>query len=178
MATKLEEDVETTADEKGFWSDSSSNSDVELNYDRKRGVLKARLDDKVFDVKFTKKYETKEELFKDMLKTYLTQVESHRRHSTEYLSKLNQNEEWKTKLKASKSAWYQDNKERLRKQQLDRYTTDEAYRARVIEKNHRAYVKRTEGVEKQKRGRKPKPKQEGEPIETKPRGRPKLAPSI
>ena len=61
------------------------------------------------------------------------------------------------KNQAIKSAWFQENKDRIRQQQLERYNNDDEYKMKMLQKSKRAYEKRTEGVKKQKRGRKPKP---------------------
>lgn len=169
----IKDEIETSADENGVFSDSSS--DIEIKYDKQQRKLTARLDDELFDVKFQKKYNTQNDLLKDMLKKYLRQIETQRKHSNQYASKINNDETLKLKNQATKSAWFQENKDRLRQLQLERYNHDEDYRFKTLQKSKRAYEKRTEGVEKQKRGRKPKPiDPEAQPQIPKPRGRPKL----
>ena len=55
------------------------------------------------------------------------------------------------KNQAIKSAWFQENKDRIRQQQLERYNNDDEYKIKMLQKSKRAYEKRTEGVEKQQR---------------------------
>ena len=168
----MNDEIETSADENGVFSDSGS--DIEITYDKQQRKLTAQLDDELFDVKF-KKYDTQNDLIKDMLKKYLRQIETQRKHSNQYASKMNNDETLKLKNQATKSAWFQENKDRLRQRQLERYSYDEDYRFKMLQKSKRAYEKRTDGVEKQKRGRKPKPiDPEAKPQIPKPRGRPKL----
>ena len=52
MADAIQDEIETTADENGVFSDSSS--DVEIRYDKQQRKLTAKLDDELFDVKFKK----------------------------------------------------------------------------------------------------------------------------
>ena len=52
MANTIQDEIETTADENGVFSDSSS--DVEIRYDKQQRKLTAKLDDELFDVKFKK----------------------------------------------------------------------------------------------------------------------------
>ena len=82
-------------------------------------------------------------------------------------------EEFKTRLKEYKAKWFQANKDRLRKEATEKYQNDTDFRQRLNDKNKRSYAKRTQGVEKQKRGRKPKEIQAETPKERRPRGRPK-----
>ena len=109
-----------------------------------------------------------------MLKKYLRQIEIQRKHSNQYSNKIHNDETLKMKNQAIKSAWFQENKDRLRQQQLERYNNDDEYKMKMLQKSKRAYEKRTEGVEKQKRGRKPKPSNpEAETKSPNPRGRPR-----
>ena len=172
MADTIKDEIETTADENGVFSDSGS--DIEIKYDKQQRTLTAKLDDELFDVKFKKKYDTQNDLIKDMLKKYLRQIETQRKHSHQYANKINNDETLKQKNQAIKSAWFQENKDRLRQQQLERYNNDEEYKIKMLQKSKRAYDKRTEGVEKHKRGRKPKPiDPEAEIKSPNPRGRPR-----
>ena len=118
--------IETSADENGVFSDSSS--DIEIKYDKQQQKLTARLDDELFDVKFQKKYNTQNDLLKDMFNKYLRQIETQRKHSNQYASKINNDETLKLKNQATKSAWFQENKDRLRQRQLEWYNHDEEYR--------------------------------------------------
>ncbi len=170
MADTIKYEIVTTADDNGVLSDSSL--DLEIKYDKQQRKLTAKLDDELFDVKFKKKYDTQHDLLKDMLKKYLRQIETQRKHSNQYANKLNNDETLKLKNQATKSTWFQENKDRLRQRQLERYNNDEEYKIKTLQKSKRAYEKRTLGIEKQKRGRKPidpAPK----PNIPKPRGRPR-----
>jgi hypothetical protein len=177
MAKVQETDIDTTADEKGYGnevSSNSSNSDVELDYDKKHRILKAKYNDKVIDVKFKENCKTMEDALNHMLIKYLSQIELQRKTSQAYCKRVKEDKELTMKVKECKAKWFQDNKERLREQQLNKYTNDDEFRQRIIDKNKRAYDKKTEGVEKKKRGRKtiPKPVPTDTDIPRRPRGRP------
>ena len=179
MAKVQETDVDTTADEKGYVnedSSNSSNSDVELDYDEKHRILKAKYNDKVIDVRFKENCKTKEDALNHMLIKYFSQIELQRKTSQAYCKRIKEDKQLTMKVKECKAKWFQDNKERLREQQLNRYTNDDEFRQRIIDKNKRAYDKKTEGVEKKKRGRKtiPKPVPTGTDIPRRPRGRPAI----
>ena len=73
MAKTFQDEIETTADENGVFSDSSS--DVEIRYDKQQRKLTAKLDDELFDVKL-KKYDAQNELLKDMLKSIYGKLKS------------------------------------------------------------------------------------------------------
>jgi hypothetical protein len=178
MATITKEEIsssaETTADEKEGVVDSSSNnsSDVELDYDANHNILKAKYNDKIIDMRFNKDCKTKQEALNKMLLKYLASIETQRKRSAEYYKKIQGNGETKQNTKDAKAQWFQNNKERLRQQQADKYNNDHEYRQRVIDKTKRAYNKRTDGVEKQKRGRKPLDKTDATELIKKRRGRP------
>jgi hypothetical protein len=151
MAKVDETDIDTTADEKGYGnenSSNSSNSDVELDYDEKHRILKAKYNDKVIDVRFKENCKTMEDALNHMLIKYLSQIELQRKTSQAYCKRVKEDNELTMKVKECKAKWFQDNKERLREQQLNRYTNDDEFRQRIIDKNKRAYDKKTEGVEK------------------------------
>ena len=175
MEKVIEEEIETTADEKDNHVDSASNvsSDVELDYDDKHNVLKAKYNDTIIDMRCNKGCKTKEDALNIMLMKYLSQIQSHRKSASEYYKKIQENDGLKQKTKEAKAKWFQDNKDKLRQHQLEKYNNDPEFRQRVIDKNKRAYDRKTEGVEKQKRGRKPLEKLDNKAVEKKPRGRPK-----
>lgn len=50
MADTIKDEIETTADENGVFSDSGS--DIEIKYDKQQRTLTAKLDNELFDVKF------------------------------------------------------------------------------------------------------------------------------
>ena len=173
----IEDEIDTTtADETDCNTDSASNmsSDIELDYDKKHNVLKAKYNDKIIDMRFNKECKSKEDALNIMLMKYLSNIQAHRKSASDYYKKMQENDELKQKIKDGKAKWFQDNKEKLRQQQVERYNTDLDYRQRVIDKNKRAYDKKTEGAEKQKRGRKPKLIEKNDNIEVakRPRGRP------
>jgi hypothetical protein len=158
MAKVQETDIDTTADEKGYGnevSSNSSNSDVELDYDKKHRILKAKYNDKVIDVKFKENCKTMEDALNHMLIKYLSQIELQRKTSQAYCKRVKEDKELTMKVKECKAKWFQDNKERLREQQLNKYTNDDEFRQRIIDKNKRAYDKKTEGVEKKNEAGKP-----------------------
>ena len=179
MAKVEEAEIDTTADEKGYGnenSSNSSNSDIELDYDEKHRILKARYNDKVIDVRFKENCKTKEDALNHMLIKYLSQIELQRKTSQAYCKKMKEDKALTMKVRECKAKWFQDNKERLREQQSRRYNNDDEFRQRIIDKNKRAYDKKTEGVENKKRGRKliPKPVLTDTDIPKRPRGRPTL----
>ena len=61
----------------------------------------------------------------------------------------------------------------MRIKQLTNYNNDPEYKQWINDKNKKAYDKKTDGIEKQKRGRKPLNKPPIIDVEKKPRGRPK-----
>ena len=69
-----------------------------------------------------------------MLKKYLRQIEIQRKHSNQYSNKIHNDETLKMKNQAIKSAWLQENKDRLRQQQLERYNNDDAYKQKCYKK--------------------------------------------
>jgi len=151
MAKVEETEIDTTADENGFGNEDSSNSsnrELELDYDEKHRILKAKYNDKVIDVRFKENCKTMEDALNHMLIKYLSQIELQRKTSQAYCKRMKEDKELTMKVKECKAKWFQDNKERLREQQLNRYTNDDEFRQRIIDKNKRAYDKKTEGVEK------------------------------
>ena len=75
MAKVEETEIDTTADEKGYGNENSSNrsnSDVELDYDEKHRILKAKYNDKVIDVRFKENCKTMEDALSHMLIKYLS----------------------------------------------------------------------------------------------------------
>ena len=177
MMAKLDDDDQTTADEKDNYIENSSNSnnssDVELDYDKKHSVLKTKLNDRVIDIKFNNKCNTTEEALNIMLIRYIEGIEAKRKNSAFHYQKCQNDDGMKQRAKNTKAAWYQQNKESLRQQQLDKYQSDPEYRQRVNDKNKRAYDKTNDGIEKQKRGRKQLDKSHIIEVTKNPRGRPK-----
>ena len=169
MATLVDkEELDTTADEYS----SNCSSDVELDYDKKHSILKAKLNDKVIDIKFDSYCKSKQEALNNLLVKYLSDIDSRRTRSIEYYRKFKDDDEYRQRLKSYKAKWFQLNKEKLRQEALDKYKNDEEYRQRLNDKNKRAYARRTEGIEKKKRGRKPKERDDETPKERKNRGKP------
>ena len=82
---------------------------------------------------------------KTCFKKYVRRIETQRKHSNQYASKMNNDDILKLKNQPTKSAWFQENKDRLRQRQLERYTHDDEYRLKTLQKNKskRAYGKRT-----------------------------------
>lgn len=130
---------------------------VEFDYDNDHSMLKVKFDDKVIDIKVNKDVNNKEEAMNDIMMKYVKQLEVKRTNSAVYAKRMATDEQYQEKAKQYKSQWFQDNKERLKGEQLEKYKNVPEYRERINQKNKRAYERRTEGVEKQKRGRKPKP---------------------
>ena len=154
MAKVVEDEVETTADEAGYGNESSSNSsnsDVEFDYDTKHRILKVKFNDKVIE-RFKENCKTMEDALNHMLIKYLSQIELQRKTSQAYCQRVKEDKELPMKVKECKAKWFQDNKERLRERQLNRYNNDDEFRQQLIDKNTRAYDKKTEGVEKKNEG--------------------------
>ena len=160
--------------EKDNLCDNLSNSDIELDYDKKHHILKTKLNDKIIDIKFNKDCKTKEEALNIMLIKYIENIDTRRKNSASNYQKYQNNDDTKQRIQNAKALWYQQNKEHLRQRQLNNYQNDPEYKQRVNDKNKRAYDKKNDGIEKQKRGRKrldkPQPIID---IEKKTRGRPK-----
>jgi hypothetical protein len=177
LPVKVYDDDQTTADEKDNHvenpTNSNNSSDVEIDYDEKHSILKTKLNDRFIDIKFNKDCKTKEEALNIMLVKYLENIEAKRKSSASQYQKCQNDDDMKQRTKNTKAAWYQQNKEYLRQQQLDRYKNDPEFRQRVNDKNKRAYDKKNDGIEKQKRGRKQLDKSHIIEIEKNPRGRPK-----
>ena len=104
----------------------------------------------------------------------LSDIDNRRTRSIEYYNKVRNDDDFKHKIKEYKAKWFQVNKEKLRQEAFDKYKNDPEYRNRQIDKAKKAYAKRTEGIEKKKRGRKPKERVDEIPKERRPRGRPKI----
>lgn len=174
MAKLNQDDMETTADEQDY-NEASSNcsSDVELDYDKTRKVLKAKINDKTIDIRISGDCKSKNEALNSLFLKYLSDIDMRRARSNDYYNKVKDNEEFKSRLKEYKGKWFQANKERLRNEATEKYKNDPDFRQRLNDKNKRSYARRTEGVEKQKRGRKPKETQTETTTERRPRGRPK-----
>ena len=169
------DDDDQTTDETDNHIDnlSHSNSDIELDYDKKHRILKTKINDKFIDIKFNKECKTKEEALNIMLIKYLEGIEAKRKNSASHYQKSQIDDDMKQRAKNTKATWYQQNKEYLRQQLLEKYQNDPEYRQRVNDKNKRAYDKKNDGIEKQKRGRKRLDKSHIIEIEKNPRGRPK-----
>ena len=69
-----------------------------------------------------------------MLKKYLRQIEIQRKHSNQYSNKIHDDETLKVKNQAIKSAWFQENKDRIRQQQLERYKNADEYNMKCYKK--------------------------------------------
>jgi hypothetical protein len=155
MAKVEETEIDTTADEKGYGnenSSNSSNSDVELDYDEKHRILKAKYNDKVIDVRFKENCKTMEDALNHMLIKYLSQIELQRKTSQAYCKRMKEDKELTMKVRECKAKWFQENKERLREQQLNRYKNDDEFRQRIIDKNKRAYDKKQKVLRRKDEG--------------------------
>ena len=177
MVKNNDDELETTTADETDINDSLSNcsSDVELDFDKTNKILKAKLNDKVIDIRFNNNCKSKQEALNNLLVKYLSDIDNRRTRSIEYYNKVRDDEEFKHKNKEYKAKWFQVNKEKLRQEAFEKYKNDPEYRNRQIDKAKRAYAKRTADIPKMKRGRKPKQIIVDEtPKERRPRGRPKI----
>lgn len=149
------------------------NNDLKYD-DTKYNILKTKINDDIINIKINKNCETKADALGILLIKYIKHIEAKRKNGV--LNYQKRSDKTREKTQTTKALWYQNNKERLRIKQLTNYNNDPEYKQWINDKNKKAYDKKTDGIEKQKRGRKPSDKQPIiTDIEKRPRGRPKKA---
>ena len=94
MAKLNQDDMETTADEQDY-NEASSNysSDVELDYDKNHKVLKAKLNDRIIDIRIGGDCKSKNEALNNLFLKYLSDIETRRARSNCYYNKVKDDEE-------------------------------------------------------------------------------------
>ena len=100
MVKNNDDELETTTADETDINDSLSNcsSDVELDFDKTNKILKAKLNDKVIDIRFNNNCKSKQEALNNLLVKYLSDIDNRRTRSTEYYNKLKDDEEFKNKI--------------------------------------------------------------------------------
>ena len=118
--------------------------------------------------------ETDEQKLIELGKKHIAQTQLQRQRAYQYYLRVKDSPDYKEKVKLRKHEYYINNKELLRVKERFRYQNNVEYHDRVRARARELYKEHTKDIPKQKRGRKPKPKDEasGETTPPKPKGRP------
>ena len=90
---------------------------------------------------------------------YLNNYEKQKIRSLNYYNKMKNDPDFLQKRREKKQIYYQNNKDKIYQYKLDKYQNDEDYKEKKKEADRRYYNNKTAFNVKQKRGRKPKIKE-------------------
>jgi hypothetical protein len=102
---------------------TAADSDLQITYDKHRGALQAHVDGESYTVILSKRYENQDEMLKDLVRRYLRNIDASRARNRQYASRIRNDEEMRLRYKEMRAAWFQQNKERLRQRQNERYNS-------------------------------------------------------
>ena len=87
---------------------------------------------------------------------YMSNTKLQRERAYKYYIRVKDTPEYKARARSIKASHYQNNNDRIRQQEKDKYNDNDGFRERMKELSRLKYKAKTENVVKLKRGRKPK----------------------
>jgi len=92
----------------------------------------------------------------EMAGKYVSNMKLQRERAYNYYIRVKDTPEYKARARSIKARHYQNNKDRIRQQEKDKYNDNDEFRERMKELSRLKYKAKTENIPKLKRGRKPK----------------------